>query len=74
MLDLLDEAAVSYQIVLTKADEVKPDALATTVAEIAAARAQAPRRLSRTCSPTSARTGAGIPELRAAIARLLAEE
>src|SRR5512144_2882907 len=32
VLDLLDEAAVSYEIVLTKADEVKPDALAATIA------------------------------------------
>jgi GTP-binding protein len=73
ILDLLDEAAVSYEIVLTKADEVKPDALAATVAGVAAAirkRAAAyPDVLA-----TSARTGAGLADLRAAVARLLAEK
>ena len=34
VLDLLDEAAVSYEIVLTKADAVKRDALAATVDEV----------------------------------------
>src|SRR5215467_14994979 len=36
VLDLLDEAAVSYEIVLTKADAVKPPELAATVAEVGA--------------------------------------
>jgi GTP-binding protein len=73
VLDLLDEAAVSYEIVLTKSDEVKPDALAATIAETGAAvrkRAAAyPDVLA-----TSTRSGAGIGDLRAAIARLLAEK
>src|SRR5215468_5604049 len=37
VLDLLDEAAVSYEIVLTKADGVKSGALTATVDEVAAA-------------------------------------
>jgi len=73
ILDLLDEAAVSYEIVLTKADEVKADALAAAVSGVAAAirkRAAAyPDVLA-----TSARTGAGLADLRAAVARLLAEK
>ena len=73
VLDLLDETAVSYEIVLTKSDEVKADALAATIADVGAAvrkRAAAyPDVLA-----TSARHGAGIGELRAAVARLLAEK
>ena len=73
VLDLLDEAAVSYEIVLTKADEVKPDALAATIAAVAAAIRKRPAAFPDVLA-TSARTGAGIGELRAAIARLLAEK
>src|ERR1043165_222012 len=72
VLDLLDEAAVSYEIVLTKADEVKRDALAATIAGVAAAVRKRPAAFPDVLA-TSARTGAGIGELRAAIARLLAE-
>jgi GTP-binding protein len=73
VLDLLDEAAVSYEIVLTKADEVKRDALAATTAGVAAAIRKRPAAFPDVLA-TSARTGAGIAELRAAIARLLAEK
>jgi GTP-binding protein len=73
VLDLLDEAAVSYEIVLTKADEVKRDALAATIAGVAAAIRKRPAAFPDVLA-TSARTGAGIGELRAAIARLLAEK
>ncbi|MEW5703743.1 MAG: ribosome biogenesis GTP-binding protein YihA/YsxC [Pseudomonadota bacterium] len=69
LLALLDKAAVSVQIVLTKGD--KP----TTAALAAALRATAEESL--THGPvhpeilvTSARTGEGIPELRAGLARL----
>jgi GTP-binding protein len=72
VLDLLDEAAVSYEIVLTKADEVKRDALAATIADVAAAIRKRPAAFPDVLA-TSARTGAGIGELRAAVARLLAE-
>ena len=73
VLDLLDEVAVSYEIVLTKADEVKPDALNTTIAAVTAAVRKRPAAYPDVL-PTSARTGAGVADLRAAIARLLAEK
>jgi GTP-binding protein len=73
VFDLLDEAAVSYEIVLTKADEVKRDALAATIAEVAAGIRKRPAAFPDVLA-TSARTGAGIGDLRAAVARLLAEK
>jgi GTP-binding protein len=72
VLGLLDQAAVNYQIVLTKADEVSgadaADLIAATEREVARHPAAHPGTLL-----TSAHTDAGIPELRAAIARLVAE-
>ena len=73
VLETLDAAAVSYQVVLTKADEVKPAELAARLAAAAAALGQHPAAFPETLA-TSAHSGAGIPELRAAIARLLAEQ
>jgi GTP-binding protein len=73
VLDLLDEAAVSYEIVLTKSDEVKADALATTIAQVAAAVRKRPAAYPDVLA-TSTRSGDGIGELRAAVARLLAEK
>jgi GTP-binding protein len=71
-LDAIGEAAVSHQIVLTKADAVTPTALAARVAEIGAALAKRPAAFPDVLA-TSARAGIGMPELRAAIARLLDE-
>jgi GTP-binding protein len=72
VLGTLDKAAVSYQVVLTKTDEVKPGDLdarmADTAAKIAKRAAAFPDIV-----PTSSRTGAGIAELRAGVARLLSE-
>ena len=69
VMELLDRAAVSYALVLTKADELKtgeqPRALETVAAQAAkhtAALAQV--------QLTSALTGIGIPELRAHLAAL----
>jgi GTP-binding protein len=73
VLDLLDEAAVSYEIVLTKSDAVKADALAATVTEVAASVRKRPAAYPEVLV-TSARDSAGLGELRAAIARLLAEK
>jgi GTP-binding protein len=73
VLDLLDEAAVSYEIVLTKADAVKPAELATTTADVAAAVRRHPAAFPEVLA-TSARDGSGLAELRAAVARLLAEK
>jgi GTP-binding protein len=72
VLDTLDEAAVSYQIVLTKQDQVKPAELAQRIADIEAALAKRPAAFPGILA-TSARSGAGIPELRAAVARLVGE-
>lgn len=72
VLDALDEAAVSVQVVLTKADAVKAADLAERVAETQAALAKHPAAFPEVIA-TSAREGTGMPELRAAIARLLAE-
>ncbi|HVV94868.1 MAG TPA: ribosome biogenesis GTP-binding protein YihA/YsxC [Hyphomicrobiales bacterium] len=72
VLDRLDRAAVSYQVVLTKADQLKPAEAEARHAEVAAALARRPAAYPEVLL-TSGRTGAGVPDLRAAIARLLAE-
>jgi GTP-binding protein len=65
-LDALDVAAVSYQIVLTKADKLKPAEVEAvtekTLAQVSKRAAAFPRVLA-----TSSAKGAGIPELRAEI-------
>lgn len=72
VLKTLDVAAVSYQIVLTKGDQVPAKELETRLADTAAAikkRAAAfPDIL-----VTSSREGTGMPELRATIGRIVAE-
>ena len=66
MMAMLDDAAVSYHIVLTKGDKVKPSALGalyeTTAAETAKHPAAHPAIFT-----TSSETGSGIAELRTAI-------
>ncbi len=68
-MDLLDRAAVTFQLVLTKTDSVKPAALARKISEAEAlARSHAaafPRILA-----TSSETGDGIAALRAELASL----
>jgi GTP-binding protein len=66
---LLDEAAVSYQAVLTKADKPSASELAAVQAKVAAEIAKHPAAYPQIIT-TSARFGSGIPELRAAIAAL----
>jgi len=68
-LDLLDKAAVSYQIVLTKADKPKAAELVKVVEETRKAIAKRPAAYPEIIL-TSSETGQGIPELRAAIAGL----
>lgn len=68
-MKLLDEAAVSYQVVLTKADKPKASELAAVQAKVASELAKHPAAYPRILT-TSARFGSGIPELRAAIAVL----
>lgn len=66
VMSMLDAAAVSYHVVLTKADKIKPTVLAelreTTKAEAAKHPASHPMLFA-----TSSETGAGIAELRTAI-------
>src|SRR5512134_14791 len=66
-MKLLDEAAVSYQVVLTKADKPKASELAAVKAKVASDLAKHPAAYPQIIT-TSARMGSGIPELRAAIA------
>jgi GTP-binding protein len=68
-LDLLDKAAVSYQIVLTKADKLSPAALAEVVEATRKAIAKRPAAYPEIVA-TSAETGLGIDVLRAEIAAL----
>ena len=68
-MDLLDRAAVTYQFVLTKADDVKPAALAAKKAElltIAAKHGAAHPEI----EVTSSNSGLGIDHLRGSIAAL----
>jgi GTP-binding protein len=69
LFDLLDEAALSWQVVLTKCDALSPGALAARREEIAREVARHPAGHPEVIT-TSAETGAGIPELRAALAGL----
>ncbi len=71
-LDVLSESAVSHQIVLTKADQVKQADLQERIAATQAALAGRPAAFPRALA-TSSRSGDGIPDLRAAIAKLKAE-
>lgn len=72
IFDRLDKAAVSYQAVLTKTDKLKPGELARVEDACAKALRQRPAAHPQIIA-TSARTGAGINALRAAIARTAAE-
>lgn len=65
-MDLLDKAAVVYQLVLTKADAVKPAALAAKRRAIEALARRRPAA-HQAVLVTSSATGAGIAELRAAL-------
>ena len=66
VMAMLDGAAVGYNIVLTKSDKVKPTALTTTLAAVQAEAAKHPASHPLLFA-TSAETGLGIAELRAAI-------
>ncbi len=69
VMEMLDGAAVNYQIVLTKADKVKPTALA--VVEAKTAEAIAKRAAAHpVVRATSSEKGTGIAELRADLAKL----
>jgi GTP-binding protein len=66
VMEMLDDAAVSYHIVLTKGDKVKPSALGALYEATAAEAAKHPAAHPAIFT-TSSETGSGIAELRAAI-------
>ena len=66
MMRMLDDAAVSYHLVLTKSDKVKPTELAKTLAEVTAEAAKHPASHPAIFT-TSSEAGSGIAELRTAI-------
>ena len=66
VMAMLDAAAVSYHLVLTKADKIKPTALAETLQALAAEAAKHPAAHPAIFT-TSSETGSGIAELRTAI-------
>jgi GTP-binding protein len=70
-LRVLDDAAVATRVVLTKADKVKASELAERTRSVQAALKQHPAAFPEV-TPTSAHSGAGIAELRADVAALLA--
>lgn len=72
VLTLLDRAAVSYQVVLTKADQLKPAEQERRRTEVEAAMAKRVAAYPEVIL-TSAAKGEGVPELRAAILALLRE-
>ncbi|MBA3879347.1 MAG: YihA family ribosome biogenesis GTP-binding protein [Sphingobium sp.] len=66
ILDMLDKAAVSYRLVLTKADKIKPTELAAVTEATAAEARKHPAAHPQVLS-TSSEKGFGIAELRAAV-------
>jgi len=72
VLKTLDRSAVSYQVVLTKADQVKKTELDTTLAAVTDALRKHPAAFPELLV-TSSRTGGGMAELRAAMVKLLQE-
>ncbi len=65
-LDALDTAAVSYQIILTKADKIKPAEVEAVVAKTTAQIAKRPAAFPRVLA-TSSEKGTNMPILRAEI-------
>ena len=66
IMTMLDEAAVSYHLVLTKGDKIKPTELAKMIERTAAEAAKHPAAHPHIFS-TSSETGSGMAELRTAI-------
>jgi len=71
VMNELDEVAVNYQVVLTKADKLKPSAVARIEASVAQAIARRPAA-HPVILATSSEKGTGLDELRATIADLVA--
>ena len=73
VLKTLDKSAVSYQVVLTKADQVKRSRARDSASPTLRPRSPKHPAAFPELLVTSSRTGAGMPELRAAMVRLLGE-
>ena len=69
VMELLDRAAVTYQLVLTKTDGIKPAALARKLTEVQALVGKHAAAFPDVIA-TSSETGAGIETLRATLATL----
>ncbi len=72
IMDLLDGAGVTFQVVLTKADKITPKALTYVMAATEAALKKHPAAFPVLIA-TSSETGMGIAELQAALTALIAE-
>ena len=70
LMELLDEAALSYQIIMTKADEVKPSEFETARARLAIQLERRPAAHPEIII-TSSRSRAGIDQLRAELAAVV---
>ncbi|OYY67620.1 GTP-binding protein [Sphingomonas sp. 28-63-12] len=66
IMEMLDKAAVSYRLVLTKADKIKPTEL-LKITEATATEARKRPAAHPDIMATSSEVGFGIPELRAAV-------
>ena len=66
VMEMLDDAAVSYHLVLTKADKLKPSALGAIYEGVASEAARHPAA-HPSIFTTSSETGSGIAELRTAV-------
>ena len=73
IMDLLDKSAMSYQIVLTKLDQLKPREVEARIAATLAALAKRPAAYPEVLT-TSSEKGLGIETMRAAIVQLMAEK
>ncbi|MDD2869471.1 ribosome biogenesis GTP-binding protein YihA/YsxC [Neomegalonema sp.] len=69
ILDMLDKAAVSFQVVLTKTDKISRTALEEVAVQVRAELGRHATSYPEIIS-TSSETGKGLPELRAAIGKL----
>ncbi|MBI1392785.1 MAG: YihA family ribosome biogenesis GTP-binding protein [Alphaproteobacteria bacterium] len=72
VMDMLDAAAVNYQIVLTKTDKIKPTDAPALAKSVAGAIARRPAA-HPVVMPTSSETGEGLAELRAGLAAFLVD-
>ncbi len=72
ILKTLDKSAVSYQVLMTKSDQVKPSQLPARIAEVTAQLAKHPAAYPQVLA-TSSRTGDGMAEVRAAMVKLIEE-